>query len=295
MGPTMLAFGVFFATAVVFGLVWAAWPRVVLLSTEGSAFTRPAEPSPLTHALGRLALSGETGAAETTRRALVQAGWRQPAALPLYLASRTVAALGAAALPLLPTAAWPLGGRLAISLFAAAVGYYLPAAVLHAVRTGRQREIRTILPDALDMLVSALESGLGLDAALRYLAREITRVAPAFGAELELLNSEMHAGLGRAEALEHLDQRIGVDDIAALVGVLSQAERYGTGVADTVRIHARMSRRRRLLEAERRAGEAAPKLTVIMILFILPPLFVVLVGPTAVYVATEVIPTLEGR
>lgn len=294
MGTTLLAFAVFVGTALVFLLGWAAWPRPVL-AAEGSAFTQRPDPSPITRALGRLALSGESGAADATRRVLVQAGLRQPAALPLYLASRTVAALGAGALPLALSAALPLSARLGLSLSCAAFGYYLPAVALQAVRARRQREIRSILPDALDMLVSALESGLGLDAALRYLGREITRVAPSFGAELELLNSELHAGLARAEALEHLDQRVGVDDVSALVGVLSQAERYGTGVADTVRIHARMSRRRRLLEAERRAGEAAPKLTVIMILFILPPLFVVLVGPTAVYVATEVIPTLEGR
>ncbi len=110
-----------------------------------------------------------------------------------------------------------------------------------------------------------------------------------------MLNAELQAGISRTDALNHMRERNGVDAVDGLVSVIAQAECYGVGIADAMRSHAKMSRRRRILDAERRAAEAAPKLTVAMVLFVLPPLFIVLIGPTAIRLSTGVLPMLEGR
>ena len=120
-------------------------------------------------------------------------------------------------------------------------------------------------------------------------------MAPELAGEFDILNAELQAGLPRAEALGHLRDRNGVDAVNGLVSVVGQAERYGVGIASLMRSHAKMSRRRRILDAEQRAAEATPKLTVAMVLFILPPLFIILIGPTAIRLTTDVIPTMQRR
>ena len=127
------------------------------------------------------------------------------------------------------------------------------------------------------------------------MARDLHVAAPELALELELTNAELKAGVPRMQALQHLHERTGLPEVASLVNVLAQAERFGAGVAPSIRAHAQLSRRRRALAAEKRAAEAAPKLTVAMILFVLPPLFVVLLGPTVVHVVERLIPTLTGQ
>lgn len=274
-------------------LIRALTPAVAQAGAP-SVFTAQAAPSPVVRALGTLSKPGPE-AVRGLERELIQSGFRGPQAVPLYLAVRTVLAL------LLPTAGYPflhtrpLGFAVAVELLLAGAGYLLPALALHGIAEARRRRIRVVFPNALDMLVNCLESGLGLDAALRYVARELTGIAPELAGEFDLLNAELQAGLPRAEALTRMRERNGVDAVDGLVSVVAQAERYGVGIASAMRSHAQMARKRRILDAERRAAEAAPKLTVTMVIFILPPLFIVLLGPTVIRLFTHVLPTLGAR
>jgi tight adherence protein C len=175
-------------------------------------------------------------------------------------------------------------------LAAAGLGYFGPRLAVGWLRAARQRRLQRSLPNMMDMLVSCLEAGLGVDAALRYLAREVDVSSPVLADELRLANVSMTAGVPRTEALRDFDRRTGIEEITALVSVLSQAERFGAGVAPSVRAHAQLARRRRAVEAEQRAAQAAPYLTVAMVVLIMPSLFVVLVGPTVVNILQNFYP-----
>lgn len=231
---------------------------------------------------------------DALRRLLAQAGLRNERDMDAFLLSRALLAL---ALPVV--AALTLGSagpvRLAIAvLISAAIGYYIPWVWMQNRRQHRQENLSNSLPDALDMLVSCVEAGLGLDAALTRVAREIRATSPDLADELDLANAETAAGLSRGEALHRMDQRTGVPEINALVNVLAYAEKYGAGIADSIRAHAQLVRRRRALAAEERAARATPKLTVIMIIFILPVLFVVVLGPAVINIVQLMIPSLRG-
>ncbi len=231
----------------------------------------------------------------TLRRKLIQAGFRGPNNLETFAAVRVLMAL---ALPLGTLAlidAESAIGMLFVALLSATIGYYLPSLVLMQRTKSRQEALMRPLPDALDMLVSSVEAGLGLDAALRRVALEITTAAPELSHELLLVNDEIDVGVHRLDALQRLDERNGIDDIRSLVNVLTQAERYGTSVGQALRVHADLVRRKRILAAEEHAAQIAPKLTVAMIVFILPTLFAVLIGPTAVNVVEYLLPTMTSK
>jgi tight adherence protein C len=149
-------------------------------------------------------------------------------------------------------------------------------------------------PDALDLLVSSVEAGLGLDAAFRRVSKEMESAAPALARELQAVNYEVEAGVPRTTALRHLDERTGLQEVNSLVNVLLQAERFGTSVAEALRIHSDLVRRKRMLAAEESAAKISPKLTLAMILFILPLLFTVLVGPAAINVMNNLLPAMGG-
>lgn len=228
------------------------------------------------------------------RRKLVQAGWRQPNNLEMFSALRVLLAL---ALPmLLALVAQPdkLVTMLMLVLVGAAAGYYIPGIVLNSRVQDRQKLLLRPFPDSLDLLVSSVEAGLGLDAAFKRVAEEMENAAPELARELQLVNHEVAAGVPRVEALRHLDTRTGLEEVAALVNVLTQAERFGTSVARALRVHAEMVRTRRMLAAEEQAAKVSPKLTVAMILFILPCLIIILVGPAVINVIRILLPAMTG-
>ena len=221
------------------------------------------------------------------RKRLVQAGYKSRLALEMYNAARVVLALS---LPILFSV---LLIRLDIVYMSVAVvvlvaiGYYLPALIVSGRLSDRQRRLVVPLPDALDLLVSSVEAGLGLDAAFRRVADEMVTAAPELSKEFQLVNHEISAGVPRLDALRHLEYRTGVAEVTSLVNMLSQAERFGTSIARSLRVHSDMTRRRRMLKAEEQAGKVSPKLTVVMILFLMPCLFIVIMGPIMVKIATE--------
>jgi tight adherence protein C len=234
--------------------------------------------------IGALAAPTSEEERNTQRQMLLQAGYKSRHALEIFNGVRITLAL---CLPLLAAPFATNLGLLQVSLavlFAAAFGYYAPALWLTNVTEKRKRILLRSFPDALDLLVSCVEAGLGLDAAFRRVALEIETAAPELSKEFQVVTYEISAGVPRVEALRHLEARTGLDEIRSLVNMLAQAERFGTSIAKGLRVHSRMTRQKRMSRAEEEAAKVSPKLTVIMILFLLPVLGMVLMGPAVIKV-----------
>jgi tight adherence protein C len=214
---------------------------------------------------------------------LVQAGYTSRHALEVFNAARAIAAV------LIPLVIVPImgGGQFGMKMvvwvvISAAIGYYAPMAIVSSQMGARQKKLMAPFPDALDLLVSSVEAGLGLDAAFRRVSEEMEAAAPELSREFQIVNREISAGVTRVEALKHLGHRTGLDEINSLVNMLAQADRFGTSVARSLRVHSSLTRQKRMARAEEEAAKVSPKLTVIMILFLLPCLMVVLLGPAAI-------------
>jgi tight adherence protein C len=163
-----------------------------------------------------------------------------------------------------------------------AVGFFLPSVILWYMRTKRQEEIFLTLPDALDLLVVCVESGLGLDAAMRRVCDELGSHAKVISEEFSLANFQLQMGRPRREVLHDLGVRTGVDDVRSLAAILIQADRFGSSIAQALRVQSDAMRTRRKQIAEEKAAKTAVQLLFPLILFIFPGIFVVLVGPAAI-------------
>jgi tight adherence protein C len=168
--------------------------------------------------------------------------------------------------------------------FAGCAGFYLPQLILHHLKSTRQKEIFLTLPDALDLLVVCVESGLGLDAALRKVTEEMKGHAKVICEELSLANLQLQMGRPRREVLHDLGVRTGVDDVKSLAAILIQADRFGSSIAQALRVQSDSMRTRRRQLAEEKAAKTAVKLIFPLVLFIFPAIFVVLVGPAAIQI-----------
>jgi tight adherence protein C len=177
-------------------------------------------------------------------------------------------------------------------LAAGAFGWAAPNLVVTRLATRRQTAIRKGLPNALDMLVICVESGLGLDQALMQVSKELHHAHPEISDEFAVLNLEMRAGKRRAEALHNLGERTDVDELKKMVGVLVQADRFGTSIAQTLRNFSDYMRVQARQQAEEKAAKIGVKLVFPIFFFILPSLFVVTVGPMIVRVTRDFLPTL---
>jgi len=226
------------------------------------------------------------------RKRLIQCGYRGRNNVEMYSAVRFGMAV---AFPLI-FALFPIQtsmlGAVGGTLVTCAIGYWLPALWITNTLQKRQEAILRTFPDALDMLTASVEAGLGLDAAFRRVANEMTDAAPLLCDELKLVNNEVSAGIPRTDALKHLEVRTGLDEVASLVNVLIQAERFGTPVARSLRVHSELVRTKRMQKAEEQAAKISPKLTVAMILFMLPCLIIVVLGPAIVKVIRNLLPAL---
>jgi tight adherence protein C len=212
----------------------------------------------------------------------MQAGFKHRRALEIFNSVRVTMAM---CLPLLFA---PLAVKLTtlqmagVVVFAVAIGYYFPAFYVTNLVNKRKSELLKSFPDALDLLVSCVEAGLGLDAAFRRVSMEMEMAAPDLAREFQLVTHEVSAGVPRVEALRHLEARTGLDEIRSLVNMLAQAERFGTSIAKGLRIHAKVTRQKRMSRAEEVAAQVSPKLTVVMIVALLPAIFIILLGPAGV-------------
>jgi tight adherence protein C len=175
--------------------------------------------------------------------------------------------------------------KLAIALCAGYLGYYVPTLYVRNRITKRQTSIRRAWPDALDLLLICVESGMGIESAFRKVSEEIGAQSVALAEELSLTTAELSYLQDRRKAYENLGLRTGLEGVRAVVTSLIQAEKYGTPVGQSLRVLAQENRDMRMSEAEKKAAGLPPKLTVPMILFFLPVLFAVIVTPAAIQVA----------
>ena len=162
------------------------------------------------------------------------------------------------------------------------MGYYLPELVLIIQRMSRMQKIFLQLPDALDLLVVCTEAGLGLDAGLRKVSEELASGAPEVCGELSAANMQLQMGKARREVLHDLGIRTGVDDVRALAAILIQADRFGSSIAQALRVQSDTMRVKRRQIAEEKAAKTAVKMIFPLVLFIFPGIFVILVGPAAI-------------
>jgi tight adherence protein C len=222
----------------------------------------------------------ESESSSRVRRRLIEAGYRRDSALVIYLASRLVLALLLPVLLLLASPAWNLPQLKLIVLLCCATGLGLvaPSYWLDRARKARQMSIILGLPDALDLMVVCVEAGLGINASLARVGREFTRSNPVLSTEFELVTLEIRAGKSSTDALRALSDRTGVSEVGSLVAMLVQTERFGTSVADTLRVHAESLRVQRLLRAEELAGKAPLKMMFPTLVIFIATL-IVTIGP----------------
>lgn len=227
-----------------------------------------------------------------TRLLLFQAGYREARHVSIYLGVRVLAAL-------LAFGVIAVTGMLArsplLALAGPALGFMLPRFMLKRRVARRQESIRLALPDALDLAIICVEAGLGLDQALDRIAVEIKSAHPELSDEMELVTLEIRAGKPREEALRNLSIRTGVDDIRAFVAVLIQTDRFGTSIATALRVHSDALRTERRQRAEERAAKTTIKMIPVLVLFIFPVMFFVILGPVVIQVTREVLPAMGHK
>jgi tight adherence protein C len=221
--------------------------------------------------------------ATAVRLFLIQAGFSDPRAASVYWASRVSLAIG---LPVLALFGLPLLGVsankvLLAVLYFGAMGWIGPSFYVRRKLKARQKELQLAMADMLDMLVVCVEAGLGLNQALVRVADEIDHVSPVMSEQLAMVNLEMRAGTPRDEALKNLAERTGLSDIKSLVSMMIQTDRFGTSVADALRVHSETMRTKRRQRAEEAAAKTTIKLVFPLVLFVFPAMFVVVIGPSA--------------
>jgi tight adherence protein C len=182
---------------------------------------------------------------------------------------------------------------LALSLLAGLLGYALPNEILLMLIQRRRRILRHSLPDALDLLVVCVESGLGLDQAILDVSKELSITHPQLSDEFSLVTLELKAGKRRSEALRNLADRTGEDEFKKLVSILIQTDRFGTSIAQALRSHAEFMRVKRRQIAEEKANKVGVKLVFPIFFFILPSMFLVTVGPALLELIFEFFPWMK--
>ena len=224
------------------------------------------------------------------RERLTHAGYRNSEALTIFFGIRLAMAV---ALFVLGTSPFMPKSSLMMGLAGAAFGWLLPGMALARKAKARQHRIRLSLPDALDLLVVSVEAGLGLDQAIQRVGEELAFAHPELSGELRLINLELRAGKGRAEALRNLAERTGVDDLSSLAAMLIQTDKFGTSVARSLRVHSETLRTKRRQRAEEAAAKTGVKMVFPLVFCIFPAIWVVTIGPAAIKFVEVLFPLAE--
>jgi len=255
--------------------------------------TRPAIRERMQQALDPLSRALPLSPADVsqTRLWLIQAGYRSPQHVTIYRGSRVLcAAVAFIGVFLFTGFSSPL---LLIGL--TALGFFLPRFILKKKLAERQRRIRLGLPDGLDLTVICVEAGLSLDQAMMRVGNDLAYAHPELSAEFHLFDLETRAGKPRVEALRNLADRTGVDDIRSLVGTLIQTDRFGTSVAQALRVHSDSLRTERRQRAEEQAAKTTVKMIIPLVLFVMPSLIFVTVGPAVIQLMHIFMPVVPGK
>jgi len=219
---------------------------------------------------------------ENMTEQLARAGFRSPSALQVFYAAKSLLTVLLPMLVLIGSRWFPeMATRSAFTyaIMAAGVGLFAPNFVLGKLNAKRAKALRNGFPDALDLLVVCVESGLGLAAAIQRVADELSFSHPELAFELATVNAEIRAGRPREQALRNLADRTGLKDIKGLVGLLVQTMRFGTGVSDALRVYSEEFRDTRMQRAEEEAARMGTTLIFPLVLCMFPVFFIVAIGP----------------
>ncbi len=230
------------------------------------------------------------------QRRLIKAGFRGEHALKYLYGAKALLGIG---LPLIAVSLVAVSEslsshKLLVVLGAASAGFFGPNEFIKIASRRRQKEISRGLPNALDLMVVCVESGLGLDQAIVQVSKELEHAHPDISEEFAMVNLELKAGKRRIEALRNLADRSSSEDLKKLVAVLIQADKFGTGVAQSLRAHADYMRVQARQIAEEKAAKLGVKLVFPIFFCILPSLFVVTVGPVAMKIVRELLPMMNN-
>lgn len=244
--------------------------------------------------IGKLALPKGGWERSHLRTRFMNAGLRNASAPALYFAAKTVLTFMLPALFLSYLGLWHGAATSQMVLLgitvAATLGYYLPTIVLAHLIKLRQRELFENFPDALDLMIVCIEAGLSLDAVIARAGEEVRINSPALADELHLVTLELRAGASREQALRNLALRSGIEEIDALVAMLIQADRFGTSIADSLRVQSESLRSKRRLRAEEAAAKIPTKMLFPLIFCVFPALLVVLLGPAVLSIHRVLLP-----
>jgi len=216
---------------------------------------------------------------------LISAGFRSPQALQVFYAVKSLLIV---ALPMVVLISsrwipdWSTRAALTYAMIASGIGMFAPNFVLSKLIAKRRKALSNGFPDALDLLVVCVESGLGLAAAIQRVADELSFSHPDLAFELATVNAEIRAGRPREQALRNLADRTGLPDIKGLVGLLVQTMRFGTGVGDALRVYSEEFRDKRMQRAEEQAAKMATTLIFPLVLCMFPIFFIIAIGPAMI-------------
>jgi tight adherence protein C len=280
------AFGTLMVTAVAFLLLGKSTSTIDQRLREVTGAPEPpaevsAQIEQVAAFLGRLGERAPQAAAEMgkLRLRLVQAGYRRSDALAIFLGIRVACAVALFFIFGTPIVMRP---NFLLAVVGAAMGYIAPAMLLARMAGRRQHRIQLSLADALDLLVVSVEAGLGLDQAMARVGQELSFAYPDLSAELRLVNLELLAGTARADALRNLADRTGVDDLRSLCAMLVQTDKFGTSVANSLRVYSETLRTKRRQRAEEAAAKTGVKMVFPLVLCIFPAIWIVTIGPAAI-------------
>ena len=231
------------------------------------------------------------------RLRLVHAGHRGDWVVEVFFGAKIAFAMLLAALPFIAGAlrGTPLPDGRALAVVLGAAGFYAPNVWLRRKIAARQLLLARSLPDTLDLLVTCVEAGLGLEAAVHRITDEVGLSAPLLAAELKHTTVEIQAGVSRADAFRRLAERTGLEELRTLSAMLIQTEMFGTSIARALRVHAAGLRVRRTHRAEEKGATVAVKMMLPLILCILPSLFSIIMGPAVVRIVHTLLPAMVGR
>jgi tight adherence protein C len=288
-----------FGTSLVGALAYALMPsRTAAIDQRLEELALPSEEEAkpryqsLIGALKRLGEKAPRSAKElgSLRLRLVQAGYRRDEALTIFFGVRIAFAL-------LLFAGFSSGflarPNMTLALGGLGLGYILPGMLLARMAKRRAHRIRLSLADMLDLLVVSVEAGLGLDQAMQRVGQELAFAYPELADELRLINLELRAGKPRAEALRNLAERTGVDDLSSLVTMLIQTDKFGTSVAQALRVYSDTLRTKRRQRAEEAAAKTGVKMVFPLVTCIFPAIWVITIGPAAIKFVTVLFPMVE--
>jgi tight adherence protein C len=245
--------------------------------------------------IAEIALPRDEWKKSRVRMRLIRAGFRELYSIYRFYAAKVIIAIIlplAVVVPLMATGYIPITDQfsaVSIMVGAALVGYFLPHLYIASKIKERKLEFVEGFPDAMDLLVVCVEAGLGLDAAIQRVGKEMAVSYPELAIELGILNLELRAGKSRAEALKSLAERTDVEQVQSLVALLIQAEHFGTSIATALRDHADEMRQMRIQRAKEKAAKLPVKMLFPLVFFIFPALFIVVLVPAAIRIYVSLI------